>query len=210
MEHKAAVDPLHSRWHNSRWLVRLGIGGVAAVLLAGTVTGCAAKTAVTLESNRSAATVGRPASVDAAVASSSPSCSTSATVSAAAGANPTADAARQRVYPPAQSPSAGAAPMTRTQAVTAADMAVQGGSSASNGSATEMSYGSLIARASTYLSADRLISPTRCVWVVTVHAPFTIPTPYGHAPETASVYNVVFDAGTSAHMSTVAGVDLGG
>lgn len=74
-------------------------------------------------------------------------------------------------------------------------------------SASELSYAQLIARASMVLSPEADIAGQRCVWLVTVHAPYSVSAPGGPI-KTMTVYNVIYDLATGTHMATVAGVDL--
>lgn len=73
---------------------------------------------------------------------------------------------------------------------------------------TLVSYGNLIGKSGGILVADPFINPQRCVYLVTVHAPYTPDHPVGVAATTYSTYNVVVDEATGTEIALQAGQDL--
>lgn len=45
---------------------------------------------------------------------------------------------------------------------------------------------------------DKFVNPERCVWVISIDAPFEVPTPYGVGPLVHPSYSVVLDAGSGS------------
>ncbi len=155
-----------------------------------------------------------PASIGSlAQAAPAPDCSLSATAVLQTPASPQQ---RERInnFPPAQPPATNATPMSQATAIQAARFPRDNGTPDRSArqsapvNATEMSYATLVNQSQRSLSADPDISGQRCVWLVTVHAPFAIKTPPGAPARVVQVYNVVLDVGTGHHIATIAGGDL--
>ena len=109
---------------------------------------------------------------------------------------------RRGVYPPSQRSDPAVQPLSSAQAEEAARVGHRGSPAAPVSaavSAREMPYQAFAAAAG--FSPDALIHPTRCVWVVSVQAPFIVPTPYGVGPITHDSYSVVLDAGSGTRIS---------
>jgi hypothetical protein len=73
---------------------------------------------------------------------------------------------------------------------------------------TLVSFGLVVARSGGHLAADPFVNPQRCVYVITVHAPFTPEHPAGVTLPTYDVYSVVVDEATGVHIAGWAGGDL--
>lgn len=112
--------------------------------------------------------------------------------------------------PASQAPDHAARSLNRVAAVDAARIV---GSAGKEGAATTPSDGAAVrvsyARAAASIGDDAtegIVSPNRCVWLVTVKAPFTPRSaPYGFERRTYDSYTMVFDVGTGQYLATAAG-----
>lgn len=115
-----------------------------------------------------------------------------------------------RANPASQAPSKNATALDQSGAIAAAKIEGARGQmtaklSAAPAAAVELPYG----EAATMLGenvSESIVAPNRCVWLVTVSAPFTPRSaPHGVKTPTFDAYTMAFDVATGQYLSTVAG-----
>jgi hypothetical protein len=152
--------------------------------------------------------------LDPTLAATTAGCSLNATVTTPA-SNPS-QADRIAHFPPALVPDDTVQPMSRDLAVQRAQSEVGRGGTVDPSvdrlnaitTATEMSYQALMKKIQANALPDPIIAADRCVWLVTVHAPYSVKTPPGFPPRTDSVYNVILDVGSGNAIGLISGPDL--
>jgi hypothetical protein len=141
----------------------------------------------------------------AAVASSA--CRLDAVAPVPTGADPRWRAVWQH-NPASQTPAAGSRVLAATDAIASA-RAVNAGTGAglagAPAAAARMSYARAAASTGDTVT-EGIVAPDRCVWLVTVNAPFTPRShPYGVTAPQYGSYTAVFDAATGQYLSVTAG-----
>jgi hypothetical protein len=115
-----------------------------------------------------------------------------------------------RANPASQAPGKDAVALDRSSAIAAAKIEGARGQmtaqlNAAPAAAVELPYG----KAATMLGEDAgegIVASNRCVWLVTVSAPFTPRSaPHGVKAPTFDAYTMAFDVATGQYLSTVAG-----
>lgn len=223
MEHGAAVKP---RIERNRLTKRSTLFVAACVVSAGAfVTVVAADLSSRTASSRvvvaastdTTSTAPAPDSTAATQVTEAPTaCSVGAT--SATNAEPANPQVAYRIahFPPALAPPADVQPMTANVAIQDARSIVGRGGTVGEAPdrasapaiAAEMSYQDLIKLAHTYVGVDPDIAGDRCVFVVTVNAPYSESAPPGRPAQTVSVYNVIYDVASSHPIASVAGVAI--